>query len=177
MSIIVHGSQGSGKPLYAPLLMQHFKLANVWDDGELREDLQRMPGPKPPAIEPWYVYEWVERHPDEFKGGRTLFLTSDEPPQHMARWRRVVHIFDAVNAAVESGVRVHVRAMASDPQQAFTAQAVLEAIGVPAQCMNRYVLARAHTTLCALGWRRERTRNPFTHSLGWQYVSPAVQEA
>ncbi|WP_018991266.1 P-loop NTPase family protein [Aromatoleum toluclasticum] len=82
MSIIIHGPQGCGKSRNAEALRRHFKMERVVDDAEC-------------------AYPRTTDLP-RFEAGRTLYLTNQEPPEHLRSARRVVS-YEAAIAQIRDG--------------------------------------------------------------------------
>lgn len=87
MSIIVHGPQGCGKTLHAELLRRHFHLDRI-----VEEDSPEAPGD---LYRAWNGARTAER----LKAMNALFITSMEPPRHLAGNRRIIAFTDALAQA------------------------------------------------------------------------------
>ena len=84
MSMIVHGPQGCGKTRNGELLRRHFKLSRIVDCG-LGCDLASA-----------YTLLSTAHKREVFKGGNTLYLTSEPPPAHLDGARRIVSFDEAM---------------------------------------------------------------------------------
>jgi len=79
MSIIIHGPQGCGKTRSTKLLREHYGMNEVVDDGS----------------DP---YPLSQKQIEEFKAGKTLFLTNIDPVSrgYNLHNRRVISYRDAM---------------------------------------------------------------------------------
>ena len=177
MSIIVYGPQGCGKPLAAPLLKRAFNLDVTWDGFDyVDRPLYSRATRSLPDLDGVEPYDWARQHPDDFKAARILFLTHALPPYDLRHARRIVSFVDALDLAVNMGIRTYLadwpRAQAIE---SITARSILEAVGVVPQLQSKPLFGTVNRVMTELGWNRVRLRaagEPVT----WAY-QPALKEA
>lgn len=92
MSLIVYGPQGTGKTRLAPKILAHFKLQRVVEDDSLAC--------------PRNLYAFAASAPrgrNGFDIGKTLFITNESPPPHLAGDPRIISIGDVKSAIDNRG--------------------------------------------------------------------------
>jgi hypothetical protein len=187
MSIIVYGPQGCGKTLAAAVLKRAFHLEATWDDGNY-VDLVKRPlyseqpqrdtqSKRLPTINPGSLYSWVRQHAADFKSARILFITCEPPPQDLRDARRIVPFEDALQLAVNMGIRTYLgdwpRAQSIT---AITARTLLEAIGIVPQLQTKPLFNTVNRVMSELGWMRVRLRAP-GEPVTWAYRPSLAKEA
>jgi len=179
MSIVIHGPQGIGKPLAAPLLQRFFGLDVSWQVGSPPADIEtNLRTARILAhVDDTDLYSWIKRRPSDFKAARILFITDDAPPPELEHARRIVHFDQAMATAVAHGVRMY---LADWPRaqsiEAITARSILDAVGVPERLQTVPLFKQVNAEMSRLGWIRVRLRRA-GEPVTWAYRPPVFKEA
>lgn len=88
MSVIIYGPQGTGKGIHAEALKRHYGLKRVIDECDVDCPVD--------------LYQRFETDAVRMKSLRALFITDEDPPAHLIRDRRIVHI---ARALVDAGIK------------------------------------------------------------------------